>query len=307
MTTPQSTEIPPETPPEPPAPDYTPGPAPALPPRPCRIINAAEVPPGPPAPDFTPAPTPTLPPYRIINAAEIPPGPPAPDFTPAPTPALPPCRIINACAALTPYRKAWDWQLEIAAAVRNQTAPETILLLQHPHTYTRGRLSPDSHLLLDANTLAARSIAVVDTDRGGLITYHGPGQLVAYPIIRLRGRGGPRWYIRTLEQTIIRALADFGLPTTTVPGMTGVWTADGQRKIAAIGVKIAAGVTHHGFAININPDLTMFDGIIPCGITHRAVTSLAAELPAAAPPPPLDAVANAVTRHLCAALSLTPA
>ena len=215
-----------------------------------------------------------------------------------------PCRIIR-CAGLIPYRAAWDWQAATAAQVRDETAPETLLLLQHPHTYTRGRLAPDAHLLLDAATLAARGIAVVDTDRGGLITYHGPGQLVAYPIIRLRGRGGPRWYVRTLEQIIIRTLSDFGLPAIAIDGMTGVWTADGRRKIAAIGVKIAGGVAYHGFAVNINPDLTMFDGIIPCGIAHRAVTSLAAELPGAAPP--LDAAADAAARHLCAAFRLTPA
>ena len=192
------------------------------------------------------------------------------------------CRIIR--AGLVGYQEAWDWQVRIASGVRDGSQPETLLLLEHPHTYTRGRLSPDSDLLLDEATLAARGIAVVETDRGGLITYHGPGQLVAYPIIRLRPglltkrRGGPHWYVRTLEQVIISVLAEFGLPATTVEGRTGVWTSDGQRKIAAIGVKIAGGVAYHGFAINVDPDLSMFDGIIPCGITDRAVTSMAAEL-----------------------------
>ena len=211
------------------------------------------------------------------------------------------CRVIN--AGVMPYREAWDWQVEIAQQVRTGVAPETLLLLEHPHTYTRGRLAPDGDLLVDAGTLANRGIDVVETDRGGLITYHGPGQLVAYPIIRLKGRGGPHWYVRTLERVIIDSLADFGLPATTVAGLTGVWTADGQRKIAAIGVKIAGGVAYHGFAINVDPDLGMFEGIVPCGIVDREVTSLAVEVGAA---PAMDMVVNAVAGQFCDAVSLSP-
>ena len=207
------------------------------------------------------------------------------------------CRIIK--AGVVDYREAWDCQVRIANAVRDGSEPETLLLLEHPHTYTRGRLAPDSDLLLDEAALAARGISVVETDRGGLITYHGPGQLIAYPIIRLRGRGGPHWYVRTLEQVIISVLAEFGLEATTVDGRTGVWTSDQQRKIAAIGVKIAGGVAYHGFAINVDPDLTMFDGIIPCGITDRAVTSMAAELGRAVD---MDAVADGVAREFCGKL-----
>ena len=207
------------------------------------------------------------------------------------------CRIIK--AGVVDYREAWDWQVRIANAVRDGSEPETLLLLEHPHTYTRGRLAPDSDLLLDEAALAARGIALVETDRGGLITYHGPGQLIAYPIIRLRGRGGPHWYVRTLEQVIISVLAEFGLEATAVDGRTGVWTSDQQRKIAAIGVKIAGGVAYHGFAINFDPDLTMFDGIIPCGITDRAVTSMAAELGRAVD---MDAVADGVAREFCGKL-----
>ena len=209
------------------------------------------------------------------------------------------CRIIR--AGVVDYREAWDWQVRIADGIRDGTQPETLLLLEHPHTYTRGRLAPDSDLLLDEATLSARGIAVVETDRGGLITYHGPGQLVAYPIIRLRGRGGPHWYVRTLERVIISVLSEFGLAATTVEGRTGVWTADAQRKIAAIGVKIAGGVAYHGFAINVDPDLAMFDGIIPCGITDRAVTSMAAELGRAVD---INAMADCVARHFCGALDL---
>ena len=209
------------------------------------------------------------------------------------------CRIIR--AGVVDYREAWDWQVRIADGVRDGSQPETLLLLEHPHTYTRGRLAPDSDLLLDEPTLAARGITVVETDRGGLITYHGPGQLIAYPIIRLRGRGGPHWYVRTLERVIIAVLAEFRLDATTVDGRTGVWTADGRRKIAAIGVKIAGGVAYHGFAINVDPDLTMFDGIIPCGIADRAVTSMAAELDATVD---IGTVADGVARRFCGALDL---
>ena len=225
------------------------------------------------------------------------------------------CRIIR--AGVVDYREAWDWQVRIAEGVRAGAEPETLLLLEHPHTYTRGRLAPDSDLLLDDAALAAQGIAVVETDRGGLITYHGPGQLVAYPIIRLRSgsltkqsltkqsltkqRGGPHWYVRTLERVIISVLAEFGLEAATIEGRTGVWTSDGQRKIAAIGVKIAGGVAYHGFAINVDPDLAMFDGIIPCGIADRAVTSLAVELGRAVD---LNAAADSVARKFCEELGL---
>ena len=211
------------------------------------------------------------------------------------------CRIIR--AGLVPYRTAWQRQVDIAQQVRDGSAPETLLLLEHPHTYTRGRLAPDSDLLEHPQSLAARGIDVVETDRGGLITYHGPGQLVAYPIVRLRGRGGPHWYVRTLEQVIIGSLSEFGIATTTVDGLTGVWTADGRRKIAAIGVKIAGGVAYHGFAINVNPDLTMFAGIVPCGITDREVTSLAVELGFT---PAMDVVSSVVAERFCDAVSLSP-
>ena len=212
-----------------------------------------------------------------------------------------PLRVIR--LGTVPYREAWQLQLQTADAVRRGAAPETLLLLEHPHTYTRGRLSPDAHLLLSPQDAAQRGAEIVETDRGGLVTYHGPGQLVAYPIIRLRGRGGPHWYVRTLEQVIIRSLSDFGLPCNTAPGLTGVWTSDGQRKIAAIGVKIAAGTTHHGCAINVCPDLQMFDAIIPCGITDRGVTSLATELSIL---PSLDRVAEVVARRFCEGFGFEP-
>ena len=175
------------------------------------------------------------------------------------------------------YRCARALQDELVNQVHDGDSPNTLLLLEHPHVYTRGRLSRDEHLLTPGDELASAGVPVHETDRGGQITYHGPGQLVGYPIINLRNwGGGPLQYVRTLEQVIVEALADFGITAHTEPGLTGVWTAGG--KIAAIGVKISRGITLHGFAINVNTDLSYYRHIVPCGITDRPVTSLAAEL-----------------------------
>jgi lipoate-protein ligase B len=171
------------------------------------------------------------------------------------------------------YRRAWDLQVRLAQAVHDGEQPNALLLLEHPHVYTLGRLSRPEHILLTPAELAERGIDVVETDRGGQITYHGPGQLVGYPVVNLREWGGPLKYVRTLEQIIIKSLADFGIEAGLVEGLTGVWVGD--AKIAAIGVKISRGVAYHGFAINVNTDLSYFDHIVPCGITDRKVTSLA--------------------------------
>jgi lipoate-protein ligase B len=163
-------------------------------------------------------------------------------------------------------------QVSLAQDIRDGRRPNTLLLLEHPHTYTLGRLSQPEHLLLASAQLAERGIAVLETDRGGQITYHGPGQLVVYPVVNLREWGGPLQYVRTLEQIIIQSLSDFGISAERVDGLTGVWT--NGRKIAAIGVKISRGVAYHGFAINVNTDLSYFEHIVPCGITGRGVTSM---------------------------------
>ena len=170
------------------------------------------------------------------------------------------------------YRQAWNWQVSLAREIREGTRPNTLLLLEHPHVYTRGRLSQPEHLRVAEPELNKRGISVVDTDRGGQVTYHGPGQLVGYPIIDLKDWGGPLKYVRTLEQVIIQTLGDLGVEAGIVPGLTGVWVA--QAKIAAIGVKISRGVAYHGFSLNVNPDLSYYDNIVPCGITDREVTSL---------------------------------
>ena len=175
------------------------------------------------------------------------------------------------------YLRARALQDDLVNAVHAGESPDTLLLLEHPHVYTQGRLSRDEHLLAPEDELAAAGIPVYETDRGGQITYHGPGQLVGYPIINLRDwNGGPLKYVRTLEQVIVATLADFGIAAHTEEGLTGVWTAGG--KIAAIGVKISRGIAFHGFAINVNTDLSYYRHIVPCGITARPVTSMAAEL-----------------------------
>ena len=171
------------------------------------------------------------------------------------------------------YRQAWDFQVKLADAVRSGQEPNTLLLLEHPPVYTRGRLSKPEHILLAADELEARGIAVYEADRGGQVTFHGPGQLVGYPVIDVRAWGGPLKYVRTLEQIIVATLADFGVIAGVIDGITGVWA--GEAKIAAIGVKISRGVAYHGFAININTDLSYFDYIVPCGIEDRSVTSMA--------------------------------
>ena len=180
------------------------------------------------------------------------------------------CRTVN--WGTIDYRQAWDLQIELSQAVHNGTQPNTLLLLEHPHVYTQGRLSQQEHLLLSKNQLDERGIDLVETDRGGQITYHGPGQLVAYPVVNLRDWGGPLRYVRTLEQIIIESLSSFGIAAGLVEGLTGVWVSG--QKISAIGVKISRGVAHHGFSINVNNDLSYFDHIVPCGITDRRVTSM---------------------------------
>jgi len=186
-------------------------------------------------------------------------------------PVAPACQIVH--LGTLEYRRAWDLQVALACAVHDGQRPNTLLLLEHPHVYTRGRLSRPEDILLTPSQLAERGIDVVGTDRGGQITYHGPGQLVAYPVVNLREWGGPVKYIRTLEAIIIQALADFGIEAGLVDGLTGVWVND--RKIAAIGVKISRGVAHHGLAINVNTDLSYFEHIVPCGISDWSVTSMA--------------------------------
>lgn len=176
---------------------------------------------------------------------------------------------------LVDYARAWEQQRELADARAAGRAPDTVLLLEHPNVYTAGRRTQPEDRPLDGSP-------VVDVDRGGRITWHGPGQLVGYPIIALAEPLDVVAYVRMLEGVLIAACADLGLPTERVSGRSGVWLPPSgrlpQRKIAAIGVRVARGITMHGFALNCDPDLTAFDRIVPCGIADAGVTSLSVEL-----------------------------
>ena len=174
------------------------------------------------------------------------------------------------------YLKARELQLALLEKVHAGAEPNTMLLLEHPHVYTKGRLSKQTDVLLPEEELAAKGIPVYETDRGGQVTYHGPGQLVVYPIINLREWGGPVKYVRALEQVVIATLAEMEITANCESGHTGVWTDQG--KIAAIGVKISRGIAFHGLALNVNTDLSLYQNIIPCGIADRSVTSMAAIL-----------------------------
>jgi lipoate-protein ligase B len=173
---------------------------------------------------------------------------------------------------LTPYQQAWAWQQRIAAAVRDGERP-ALILLEHPPTYTLGARGNTEHLLLSEAALRARGAEVVRSDRGGDVTFHGPGQVVVYPILDLRSYGqGPVWYVRSLETVLIDVLARFDIVAGRCAGRPGVWVGD--AKIAAIGVRISRGVTTHGFALNVNTDLAYFQHIVPCGLADASVTSM---------------------------------
>ena len=183
-----------------------------------------------------------------------------------------------------PYRDAWALQDRLVEARGRDEAPDRLLLLEHPHTYTLGSAGHEDYLLMSAEERERRGVEVLRVDRGGNITYHGPGQLVGYPIVKLSCgelRTDFIGYLRNLEQVLIDTLAGYDVAAQPIPGLTGVWveTPRGPEKIAAIGVKITVrAVTKHGFALNLNTDLDYFRGIIPCGITDKGVTSLAALL-----------------------------
>ena len=174
---------------------------------------------------------------------------------------------------LTDYRYVWDVQSRLFRLRLGGIVPDLLLLNEHEHVYTLGKNTDLDHLLAKSEELKSRGIDVVPIDRGGDVTYHGPGQLVGYPILDLAHHYlDLHRYLRDLEEVIIRTTADFGLSARRDDGYTGVWVGD--DKIAAIGVKVSRWVTMHGFAFNINTDLSYFDRIIPCGIFHRGVTSL---------------------------------
>lgn len=217
------------------------------------------------------------------------------------------CEVIH--LGRIDYDSALALQERMVAERSTSAAPDRLLLLEHPHTYTLGSSAKPEHLLLSPDEIAQQHIRVLRVDRGGDITYHGPGQLVAYPIIALpRASEGLRTdfvgYLRRLETVVIAVLADYGLRGKVIPGLTGVWvdTPTGEAKVAAIGVKInVKAVTKHGFALNVTPDMRLFDGIVPCGIHNKAVTSLAQLLPQS---PSMDDVMQRVTAHFGAVFGL---
>lgn len=220
---------------------------------------------------------------------------------------LPVCEVRR--LGVQPYAAAWEMQRALAGQRAAGQIPDTLLLLEHPHTFTFGRSGQAENLLWDEAERRERGVEVVWVDRGGDVTYHGPGQLVGYPVLRLgvpAGQDGrvPQadyiGYVRRLEQVLIQTCAAFGLPAGQLPGLTGVWVQpnvasrcpacppaarQAPSKIAAIGVKVdARGVSQHGFALNVDPDMSYWDGIIGCGLRDHAAVSLAELL--AEPPAP---------------------
>lgn len=174
---------------------------------------------------------------------------------------------------LVEYKKAWESQRTIHQDVADGKRPNTLILLEHPSVFTAGRRTDVSERPTDGTP-------VIDVDRGGRITWHGPGQLVGYPIVKLLKPTELVGFVREIEAGLIAVCADLGLTTIRIEGRSGVWIRDdkGDRKIAAIGVRVAQGVTMHGFALNVNPDLSSFKTIVPCGISDADVTSLEIEL-----------------------------
>ena len=173
------------------------------------------------------------------------------------------------------YREAWDLQQRLVEQRREAHVGDTVVLLEHPPVYTLGRRASMANVLLDERQLAEAGIDLVPVDRGGDVTYHGPGQLVVYPVLQLAGQRHVVDFVRALEQVAIAALDRLGVHGTRREGLTGVWVE--HEKIVAIGVRVGAGgITSHGLALNVAPDLTHFGGIIPCGLATEGVTSLAA-------------------------------
>ncbi len=172
-----------------------------------------------------------------------------------------------------PYRDALEVQRQAVMRRKAGEVPDLLLLLEHPHVYTMGRSARREHLLISEQRLQTLGAELFETDRGGDITYHGPGQVVGYPILDLKQHHRDvAWYMRALEEVLIQTVADFGGEAGRRAGSTGVWA--GEEKLASLGVHLSRWVTSHGFALNVNTDLTYFDYIVPCGLKNVRVTSL---------------------------------
>jgi lipoate-protein ligase B len=194
------------------------------------------------------------------------------------------------------YRSALQFQLQCVERRASGEIPDTLLLLTHPHVYTIGRIGSDANLLVPAESLAREGIAVERVSRGGDITYHGPGQLVGYPIVML-ARPDVHRFIRSVEEALIDALSDFGISGRRIEGLTGVWVED--KKIASIGIGVRRWITYHGFALNVDTDLSYFRRIHLCGLKGREATSVAEVTGRELPMETVgEAVAVACGRHL---------
>jgi lipoyl(octanoyl) transferase len=199
------------------------------------------------------------------------------------------------------YAAALALQQQVSTLRQQESIGDVLLLLEHPPVLTLGRNAHRQHIVASDELLARRGISLFETNRGGDVTYHGPGQLVGYPILHLRSftpHLGIVEYLRKLEEVLIRACADYGVLTQRAPGRAGVWTMPGgavpEKKIAALGVHVARGVTTHGFALNVTTDLNDFELIVPCGIRDRGVTSIETEADSTSS---LDQAAHSVSRH----------
>jgi lipoyl(octanoyl) transferase len=199
------------------------------------------------------------------------------------------------------YAAALALQQQVSALRQQESIGDVLLLVEHPPVLTLGRNADRQHIVVSDDFLERRGISLFETNRGGDVTYHGPGQLVGYPILHLRSFTpslGIVAYLRRLEEVLIRACGDYGILTQRAAGRAGVWTVPGgsiaEKKIAALGVHVARGVTTHGFALNVTTDLNDFALIVPCGIRDRGVTSIEAEVDFA---PSRDQVAHSISRH----------
>jgi lipoyl(octanoyl) transferase len=182
--------------------------------------------------------------------------------------------VVALHAGVFPYAIAWGWQRDLVRRRAAGEVPDVLLTLEHPPVFTAGKRADPEHVLWDEQERTARGIDFHRVDRGGDVTYHGPGQLVGYPILELHTLRGVIDYVRALEEVCVRTAADFDVEARPVEGLTGVWVGD--RKLVAIGVRVSSrGVTSHGFAFNVTTDLDHFGGIVPCGIPDRGVCSLA--------------------------------
>ena len=200
-----------------------------------------------------------------------------------------------------PYQQAYEAQIARRARVESGQATNALFLLEHTPVFTLGRKADESHLLESRQSLHRMGIEVCNTDRGGDVTYHGPGQLVAYPVLNLNHwKPSIGWYLRTLEDTLIQLLAGYGLQGERMEGYTGVWV--GGAKVAAIGVAIHQWTTYHGIGLNVDPNMDHWGLIVPCGIP-KPVTSLAQLL---GNPPPMDEVMNNFEKHFRAAFCTDP-